>query len=438
MASLYIQRRKLFRELIEQHHPGKPGVVLVFANVELGHELFLQESSFYYLTGCNEPGAALAMFPDGSSKLYIPHYATDRRIWMHVDVDTTPACAQRLGVDAVTYLGVASAGYQFPLMAQIARYKALLEDVRSVAKASGAVYTLAPNDEFSYEIQRIILGRICAEAPEIREALVDVSALIAQMRRTKSREEIELMYRANEITMSTHAAVASFIEEGVREGDVRGGIGLGFAQHDASAAFTSIVASGKRATILHYAEGREELKDGELVVVDIGARYKHYCADVTRTYPVSGTFTKKQKKLYDLVLQTHDYIASVAKPGIWLNNKDKPKESLHHLAVAFLEKHGYAKYFPHGIGHFLGLDVHDVGDRSIPLQTGDVITIEPGIYIPEENIGIRIENDFWVVRDGVVNLTEDLPRTAEGIEELMHESPEDAEEYEDDEVEDAH
>jgi Xaa-Pro aminopeptidase len=199
-------------------------------------------------------------------------------------------------------------------------------------------------------------------------------------------------------------------------------------------AFPSIVASGKNGTVLHYNENKGALKDGELVVIDIGAELENYCADLTRTYPVSGSFTKRQKELYTLVLETQTYVAEQAKPGIWLKNPDKPDQSLHHLAYKFLEKRGYAKYFPHGIGHYLGLDVHDVGSYSEPLHEGDVITIEPGIYIPEESIGIRIEDNYWITKNGSVCLSENLPKEVEDIEMFMQQiaQGEDAQEGGDD------
>ena len=126
------------------------------------------------------------------------------------------------------------------------------------------------------------------------------------------------------------------------------------------------------------------MNKGDLVVVDIGAEIAYYCADLTRTYPVSGVFSKRQREVYDLVLQTQRYIETLAKPGMWLTNKDNPDKSLHHLARTYLKDLGYDKYFNHGLGHFLGLDVHDVGDYTQPLKEGDVITLEPGIYIPRK------------------------------------------------------
>ena len=187
-------------------------------------------------------------------------------------------------------------------------------------------------------------------------------------------------------------------------------------------AFPSVVATGKNGTILHYSDNNGLIKNGDLVLVDIGAELHNYCADITRTYPVSGTFTKRQKELYNLVLETQEYVAALAKPGMWLKNPKNPDKSLYHLAHAFLTKRGYADYFPHGIGHFLGLNVHDVGDYAVPLHEGDVITIEPGIYIPQEGIGIRIEDNYWIAKDGAICLSEDMPKTAEEIEAVMQQA----------------
>ena len=207
-------------------------------------------------------------------------------------------------------------------------------------------------------------------------------------------------------------------------------------------AFPSIVASGKNGTVLHYNQNNGTLKDGDLVVIDIGAEFNNYCADLTRTYPVSGAFSKRQKELYNIVLQAQTHIAELAKPGMWLKNNDKPDQSLHHLAVKFITDRGYGKYFPHGIGHFVGLEVHDVGDYSVPLHEGDVITIEPGIYIPEESIGIRIEDNYWITKDGSICLSEHLPKEADDIEAVVQQAlrgesnDADEEDYEEDEFDD--
>jgi len=203
------------------------------------------------------------------------------------------------------------------------------------------------------------------------------------------------------------------------ESEVQASIEYIFTSSGARAAFPSIVGSGKNSTTLHYTTNGRQMSNGDLVVVDIGAESDYYCADLTRTYPVSGRFTKRQKEIYNLVLETQNYIAEIAKPGYWLNNKDKPEKSLHHLAKKFLEKRGYGQYFTHGIGHYLGLDVHDVGDYMRPLRDGDVFTIEPGIYIAEENLGVRIEDDYWIVKDSAICLSEALPKSIEDIEKFM-------------------
>jgi Xaa-Pro aminopeptidase len=130
-------------------------------------------------------------------------------------------------------------------------------------------------------------------------------------------------------------------------------------------------------------------------------------------------FTPRQREVYSIVLETQEYIAGVAQPGYWISNKDVPEKSLQHLALDYLKDQGYDRYFIHGIGHFLGMDVHDVGDYKEPLKEGDVITIEPGIYIPEEQLGIRIEDNYWITSHGAVCMSEDLPREPHEIEEFM-------------------
>ncbi|HSW74009.1 MAG TPA: M24 family metallopeptidase, partial [Candidatus Limnocylindria bacterium] len=251
------------------------------------------------------------------------------------------------------------------------------------------------------------------------EHIIDVSKEVAILRRKKDKHEIGVMYKAIEVTMLAQEAAAHTIADGVAECEVQGSLEYIFTCSGARTAFPSIVGSGKNSTVLHYVENKDTLRDGGLVVVDIGAEYDYYCADLTRTYPVSGVFTPRQREIYNLVLDTQAYVASIAKPGMWLSNKEKPDQSLNHLAKKYLDERGYGQYFFHGIGHFLGLDVHDVGDHSRPLQEGDVITIEPGIYIAKEELGIRIEDDYWVVSDGVICLSENLPKQADEIEAMM-------------------
>jgi Xaa-Pro aminopeptidase len=249
------------------------------------------------------------------------------------------------------------------------------------------------------------------------------------MRRIKSMHEIELLYKAIDITISAHYAGAQEIKKGIIEYELQAMIEYMFTMRGGERAFPSIVATGHNGTVLHYHSNNAILSQQDLVVVDIGAEYNHYCADLTRTYPVSGKFSSRQQEIYMTVLETQEYIAQNAKPGYWLSCKEYPEKSLHHLAVKFLAEKGYDKYFMHGIGHFLGLDVHDVGNYQEPLQPGDVITIEPGIYISEESLGVRIEDNYWIVDDGAVCLSEELPKYPEDIEEMMREQQEGMENY---------
>jgi len=186
-------------------------------------------------------------------------------------------------------------------------------------------------------------------------------------------------------------------------------------------AFPSIVGCGINATTLHYDQNAGTCNDGELVVVDIGARYGYYCGDLTRTYPVNGKFSDRQREIYDLVLEAHDRVAEAMRPGISVFDLRK-------IAFGIFENSGVrdangetlGQYFIHGLGHQLGLDAHDPGaaDEAL-LEPGMVITNEPGIYIPDESLGVRIENDFLITDDGAENLSPDLPTAATEIEEIM-------------------
>lgn len=428
---LYRSRRNELLESIREQFPDKKdGALVLFAGFEHERTTFRQEGSFFYLTGINEPGVALYVDLDGTSTLYIPNCGDVRAKWVMETIPLTQENASELGVDYVKPLGAACVGYSFHPFFPKAEYEYLLKELSAIASRGGSIFTLNPQDASSCVDQRLLLKRleefvpVFAEAssgrPGIAAALVDVLPLVAQMRRIKSQEEIEYLYKAIEITALAQEAAAHAIADGVRECEVQAGLEYIITGSASRTTFPSIVATGKNATILHYNINRDTLIDGDLVVVDCGAEYDYYCADITRTYPVSGKFTARQKELYTIVLETQEYIASIAKPGMWLNNKEKPDQSLNHLAKKFLKDKGdYDQYMPHGIGHFLGIDVHDVGDVSKPLEEGDVITIEPGVYIPQERVGIRIEDDYWIVKDGAVCLSEDIPKSIKEIEALV-------------------
>jgi Xaa-Pro aminopeptidase len=414
-----LRRRDLINHIKQQHGNTAKGIVLLLGGFERDATLFKQESSFLYYTGLHEPGVALIMDLNGDADLYVPNCIDERKKWMSYPYPFTQESAALFGMQTVQSLGDACTGYQFHPFFLREQVKGLLDRIDKTIKQGGSIFTLSPDSQSGYIDQRLVLNRLATFVPELTELVVDISPIVATMRRSKDQSEIEQIYKAVEITALAQEAAAQAISDGATESEVQASLEYMFIGSGARPAFATIVGSGKNSTILHYHDNNAPLKKGDLVVVDIGAEIGHYCADITRTYPVSGVFTKRQREIYDIVLETQEYIASLAKPGIWLSNKDKPEQSLNHLAKKYLTERGYGAYFPHGIGHFLGLDVHDVGDYSVPLREGDVITIEPGIYIPEENIGIRIEDDYWIVKDGVVCLSEFIPKRAEDIEAIV-------------------
>ncbi len=426
--SLYATRRKELLEKIREQYSEQSGVVMLIADFENDRAQFWQESSFYYYTGITEPGAVLMLDLAGTSTLYIPNCGTTREQWMHSPVALTQENAKTLGVDEVMVLGDQCPGYQlFPFFKQES-YGHVLARLKKLAADKSTLFTLYPDNEHEYVEQRLVLNRLITLVDGLADQILDIAPIVADTRRRKDMHEVEMITRAIEITELAHEAAAQAIEPGLLECEVQASLEYIMRASGSRSAFPSIVATGKNATILHYMANEAPLAKGDLVVIDIGATHEGYCADLTRTYPVSGKFTKRQRDLYQLVLDTQAYIADLAKPGMYLNNADHPEQSLHHLAKAFLKKHGYDQYFVHGIGHFIGLDVHDVGNVKDPLRENDVFTIEPGIYIPQEGIGIRIEDDYLMVKKGAICLSEHLPKEPAVIEEMVQEILQDQDE----------
>jgi Xaa-Pro aminopeptidase len=420
---LYATRGKELLGAIKEEHPEREhGLVMLIAGFEHDRSMFWQESSFYYYTGITEPGAVLQLDFSGTSTLYVPNCGSSREQWMHSPIELTQENAKTLGLDKITVLGDQCAGYQFFPFFRPASYRYLLDRLKQLVAAQGTLYTLYPDNEHEYVEQRLVLNRLISLIDGLSHQITDISEIVADARRRKDMYEVAMIGRAIEITELAHEAAAQAIESGVLECEVQASLEYIMTASGSRPAFPSIVATGKNGTILHYMANGAPLRNGDLVVVDIGATYEGYCADLTRTYPVSGTFTKRQRDLYQLVLDTQTYIADLAKPGMYLNNADHPEQSLHHLAQAFLKKRGYDQYFVHGIGHFIGLDVHDVGNVKEPLKEHDVFTIEPGIYISKEGIGIRIEDDYLMVKKGAICLSGQLPKEPAMIEGMVQEA----------------
>ncbi len=257
--------------------------------------------------------------------------------------------------------------------------------------------------------------------------------IMKDLRSIKTALEIEVLQKAIDITDNTFRRLLRFIKPGVMEYEIEAEIVHAFlSQRATGEAYGSIIASGDRARTLHYVSNNAECRDGELILMDFGAEYGGYCADLTRTVPVNGKFTRRQRTVYNACLRLHDYAKSLLKPGITIidyTDKVGEEATQQFLKIGLLKKtevknedpdnRAYRKYLYHGISHHLGIDVHDLGSRTEPIKAGMMFTVEPGIYIEEEKMGIRIENNVWITKNGNKDLMKNIPITAEDIETLM-------------------
>jgi Xaa-Pro aminopeptidase len=417
-TSKFIERRQRFSDLLKCSAAGQERwAVCLINDVESERTTFRSESSFYYLTGLHEPGAVLVLTSDGASTLYMPEYAVDRGVWVGAGQDVL-----QLGFSQVKPLGSAAQGVTFPAQFQMGLYDELGNDLSSFFAHPAALFIFHDSSGHRYIRQADIMGAI-VEAYELEYADIrDVSTVIHELRREKSDEEILAIGEAVQITTAAHLFASRAIKPGTYEYEIRAAIESVFGLMGSERpAFPTIVGSGINGTRLHYTQGRSRLCDGDLVVIDCGAEYKMYASDISRTYPVSGMFTPRQREIYQLVLDVQVMLEQMVKPGLFIFNADAKDASLHHMAVRMFEQEGLSKYFPHAVGHFMGLDTHDVGDRLIELVPGDVITLEPGLYLPEEQIGVRIEDNYVVAEDGAVCLSSSLPKKPDDIERLLNE-----------------
>jgi Xaa-Pro aminopeptidase len=257
--------------------------------------------------------------------------------------------------------------------------------------------------------------------------------ILKELRAIKTKEEVDVIQQAIAITDKTFRRLLGFIKPGVMEYEIEAEIMHSFLSNRATGeAYGSIIASGDNARILHYVNNNQPCNDGDLVLMDFGAAYGGYCADLTRTVPVNGKFTKRQKEVYNACLHLHNYAKSLLKPGITIvdyTEKVGDEATKQFLKIGLLKKEevknenkenrAYRKYLYHGISHHLGIDVHDLGTRISPIQPGMVFTVEPGIYIEEEKMGIRIENNLWITKNGHIDLMKNIPITVEEIETIM-------------------
>ena len=260
--------------------------------------------------------------------------------------------------------------------------------------------------------------------------------IMKEVRGIKSKAEVEVLQKAIDITDKTFRRLLKFVKPGVMEYEIEAEIFHSFlSQRATGPAYGSIIAGGDRARTLHYVSNNQECKNGELILMDFGAEYGGYCADLTRTIPVNGKFSARQKVVYNACLHLHNYAKSILKPGISIvdyTEKIGDEATSQFVKIGLItkadvknednENRAYRKYLYHGISHHLGVDVHDLGTRTAPIKAGMVFTIEPGIYIEEEQMGVRIENNFWITKNGNIDLMKNIPITIEEIERLMKKS----------------
>ena len=414
---IYRDRR---RRLLERVGDGT--VVMWGAGDDRGYGdvgTFRQSSAFFYLTGVELPNAVMVMRPgDGGDLLFLPPRNPKVERWTAPKWGPGEEAAGVFGFDEVMSTQPSEMvldprrrpvpGFEGRLQGWLSEPGAVLF-TEFPAVGTGAV--LPPTHRY--------LASLRERIPTF--SVKDLDEHLTALRSIKDSGEIELMRKAVDITVEGQKRAAQAIEPGIGESVIDGVVYAAFREGGAEGlAFPSIVGSGYNATTLHYDQNVGTCDDGELVVVDIGARYGYYCGDLTRTYPANGRFTDRQREIYDLVLDAHDRAAEAMKPGVTMFDIRKIVYGVFEDSkVRDSKGESLGQYFIHGLGHPLGLDAHDPGADENPLEPGMVITNEPGIYLPDEELGVRIENDFLITSVGAENLSADLPVTADDIESLM-------------------
>lgn len=400
------------------------GVILLFGGTEAdgseAYHVFRQEENFYYLTGYEDPGAVLLLAPplrDRKSPLWEKFSQLPREILFLPPRD--PEEEKWTGPKADPFDPAISAQTGF---AAVKPMEQLGEQIRQYAQAYPAIYALLPDAHASEEAipEKEHVEKLKTLLPFAK--IRDARRTIAALRQIKSDGEVKLIEHAASCTMNGIQSAAGELRAGLFEYEIAALVKYTFERHGCRGlAFDPIVGSGRNSTILHYTKDAARMEAGDLAVVDVGAEYAHYASDITRTFPVGGRFAPRQKEIYEIVLGAQNAAIKAIKPGMRITGHGS--DSLYQIAYNYINTHGkdshgqpLGKYFIHGLSHHVGLDVHDSGDPGRVLEPGMVITIEPGIYLPEENLGVRIEDMALVTKDGYVLLTEKLPRKPEEIE----------------------
>ncbi|MFA7555530.1 MAG: Xaa-Pro aminopeptidase [Spongiibacteraceae bacterium] len=393
---------------------------------------FRQDSDFYYLSGFAEPDAVLVLMPGRKHGQYIM-FCRERdpamELWNGYRSGPEGACADYGADDA------------FPINDIDDILPGLLEGRERVYSAMGR------HEDFDRKVMQwvnVIRSQVRTGAHPPGEFL-DLDHLLHDLRLYKSAAELRVMAKAGKISAAAHVRAMQVCKPGVAEYQLEAEIQYEFGRNGARfPAYNSIVGAGDNGCILHYVENKDTIKDGDLVLIDAGCELEHYAADITRTFPANGKFSKEQKALYNVVLKAQLAAIDVIKPGShWNESHDITVKIITQGLVdlgllkgsvkKLIEKGAYRDFYMHRAGHWLGMDVHDVGDYKVGdewrvLEEGMVMTVEPGIYVAPDNnkvakkwrgIGIRIEDDVVVTKNGCDVLTKDVPKSVEDIEALM-------------------
>lgn len=383
---------------------------------------FKQNADFFYLTGIDQEQSILILYPDCPNPLY-REVLFLRQTNEHIAVweghkYTKEEAKKASGIENIYWIN---------------EYDSILHSI--INYANNIYINTNENDRYSNNVQ----FRDLKMYEELRKKCPlhnyeRSAAILRDLRPVKSGIEIELTKKACEITRDAFIRVLKFTKPGVAEYEIEAETTHEFLRQRATGhGYSPIIASGKNANVLHYIDNNQVCKDGEVLLLDFGAEYANYNADMTRSIPVNGRFTKRQREVYDAVLRVMKSAAGMIKAGAILTEyQDEVGKVMTSelIGLKLLDKHDvakqdpkmplYKKYFMHGTSHHLGLDVHDFGNRYKPFEVGNILTCEPGIYIQEEGLGIRLENDILITKDGNVDLMADIPLEAEHIEEIMN------------------
>ncbi|UAY52807.1 aminopeptidase P family protein [Ferruginibacter albus] len=420
-SEIFSQNRKRFIEKLD-----KNSIAIFNSNDEFpsnGDALlkFKQNADLFWLTGIEQEDTMLILFPDNPDErlrevlvLVRPNEMKEKWDGHRLRVHEATAIS---GITTIVWLDTLDALLQSWINLSDTIYLNSNENDRKASSIETRDYRFAEKMRKHYPLHHYKRS----------------AKILKELRAIKTPLEVEVIQKAIDITENTFRRVLKFIRPGIMEYEIEAEIQHSFlSQRATGPAYSSIIASGDRARILHYVDNSKECTDGELILMDFGAEYGYYNADLTRTIPVNGKFTRRQKTVYNACLHLHQYAASILKPGITLidyTGKVGDEATIIFQKIGLLKKsdiknedsrnRAYQKYLYHGISHHLGIDVHDLGSRTAPVKAGNVFTIEPGIYIEEEKMGIRIENNYLLTRNGNKDLMKNIPITVEEIEALM-------------------